>query len=178
MPEGVIIKAVSDGFGRSSRGRNQEVPRGEEVRQFTNHDDARSAVDKLARMGFPVRDLVIIGNDLKSVEAVTGKLSYGKIALQGLASGAWAGLFIALIFALLGGSEATTQTYIVPVVIGAGFGMLFNVVVYAYSRRRKEFTSVTRVMASSYSIISLSGNAQRANAILNSPEPSSEKPKE
>ncbi|MBX3311468.1 MAG: hypothetical protein KF916_01005 [Microbacteriaceae bacterium] len=163
---------MSDGFNRSSRKRFQEIPRGEEVRQFTNYDEARAAVDKLARMGFPIKDLVIIGNDLKSVESVTGKLSYGRIALQGLASGAWAGLFIGLIFALMGGAEATTQTYAMPVVIGAGFGMLFNVVVYAYSRRRREFTSSTSVMASNYSVISLSGQAQRANAVLAAPESS------
>ncbi len=169
---------MSNGFSRGGKGRHQEIPRGEEVRTFASHEEARAAVDKLARMGFPIKDLAIIGNDLKSVESVTGRLSYGKIALQGLASGAWAGLFIGLIFALIGGNEATTNTYAVPVIIGAGFGMLFNVVAYSYSRRRKEFTSVTRVMASSYSVISLSGQAQRANAVLASPEETESKPKE
>ena len=39
----------------------------------------------------------IVGNDLKSVERVTGKLTWGRAALAGAASGAWLGMFFGLL---------------------------------------------------------------------------------
>ena len=36
----------------------------------------------------------IVGNDLKMVERVTGRLSYPRVALSGALSGMWFGLFV------------------------------------------------------------------------------------
>ena len=52
--------------------------------------EAQAIVDRLAKAEFPVSQLAIIGNDLKMVERVTGRLTYGRAALTGSASGACA----------------------------------------------------------------------------------------
>jgi hypothetical protein len=39
------------------------------------------------------------------------------------------------------------------VLLGAGFGMLFGLVSYAINRRRRDYTSVMQVIATSYSVI-------------------------
>ena len=45
---------------------------------------------------------MIVGTELKQVERVTGRLTTGRVALGGLLSGVWMGLFIGLIFSFFG----------------------------------------------------------------------------
>ena len=123
-------------------------------------------VDRLAKAEFPVKQVSIVGNDLKTVERVTGKLSYGRAAVAGAASGAWLGLFFGLVLFLF----TTTPNALVYVgaaaLIGAGFGMLFGIVSYMLNRRRRDFTSVHQVIAGSYEIIVDSELAVRAQDLL------------
>lgn len=41
---------------------------------------------------------MIVGTDLKRVERITGRLTWGRIAVGGILSGLWLGLFVGLIF--------------------------------------------------------------------------------
>ncbi|MDQ1609685.1 MAG: hypothetical protein QOE16_2417, partial [Microbacteriaceae bacterium] len=51
-------------------------------------------------------------------------------------------------------SPVTSFTFVVAaVLLGAGFGMLFGLVSYAINRRRRDYTSVMQVIATSYSVI-------------------------
>lgn len=128
------------------------LPRGEVVATFETYDDAQQAVDVLARADFPVDKVSIIGSDLKSVERVTGKLTWGRVALAGAASGAWLGIFFGLLLLIF--SPSVSYAFVVAaVLIGAGFGMLFGVVSYAINRRRRDYTSVMQVIATSYSVL-------------------------
>ena len=43
---------------------------------------------------------MIVGTELKQIERVTGRLTTGRVALGGLLSGVWMGLFVGLIFSL------------------------------------------------------------------------------
>jgi hypothetical protein len=119
---------------------------------YDTYLEAQSVVDRLSKADFEVKQLSIVGNDLKTVENVTGKLSYGRAALAGAASGAWFGLFLGLLLFIF----APTPNFgflAAAALIGAGFGMLFGVVSYALSRRRRDFTSTHQVLASNYQII-------------------------
>ena len=58
------------------------------ISTYDKYGDAKHAVDVLARAGFPVGQVSIVGNDVRSVERVTGRLTYGRVAWMGALSGA------------------------------------------------------------------------------------------
>jgi hypothetical protein len=139
-------------FGGRSRLVFPTLPRGEVIATYETYPEAQQAVDVLARADFPVSKISIVGSDLKSVERVTGKLSWGRVAVAGAASGAWFGIFIGLLLVIF--NPATSFAFVIAaVLIGAGFGTLFGVVSYAVNRRRRDYTSVAQVIASSYSVL-------------------------
>src|SRR3712207_482165 len=69
---------------------------------YDDYAEAQKAVDFLSDNEFPVENCLIVGTDLKQLERVTGRLTTGRIALGGVLSGAWMGLFVGLIFSLFG----------------------------------------------------------------------------
>ena len=129
------------------------LPTGEVVATYATYAEAQAAVDVLAKADFPVRQLSIVGNDLKTVERVTGKLSYGRVALGGAASGAWLGIFFGLLFFIFSPTGSSLPFVFAAVLIGAGFGMLFGLVSYAVNRRRRDFTSTMQVIATNYQVV-------------------------
>ncbi len=142
------------------------VPKGDVLGTYDTYLEAQSVVDRLSKADFEVAKLSIVGNDLKTVERVTGKQTYGKAALAGAASGAWLGLFLGLVFTLFTPPSAQTFGIVgAALLIGAGFGMIFSIVTYTIGRRRRDFTSTHQVLASNYQIIidpELTAKAQQA----------------
>ena len=141
------------------------VPKGEVVATFETYQDAQGAVDVLARADFPVAQVSIVGSDLKTVERVTGRLTWGRVAAAGAASGVWLGIFFGLLLLIF--SPATSfGVLLAALLLGAGFGILFSLVSYAITRRRRDYTSMTQVLATSYSIIVDPELANRARNLL------------
>ncbi|MDH6236167.1 general stress protein [Cryobacterium sp. CG_9.6] len=140
-------------FGRASRLLPPALPTGEVLATYATYPEAQAAVDTLAKLDFPVKELAIVGNDLKSVERVTGKLTYGRVALGGAASGAWLGIFFGLLFFIFSPTGSSLPFVAAALLIGAGFGMLFGLVSYAVNRRRRDFTSTMQVIAGNYQVI-------------------------
>jgi uncharacterized membrane protein len=122
-------------------------------------------VNRLAKAEFPVDQVAIVGNDLKTVERVTGRMTYGRSAAAGAASGAWFGLFFGLLLFLFSGAPDLSFV-LAAALIGAGFGMIFSIVGYSISRNRRDFTSTMQVISSSYSVIVDPDIANRARNIL------------
>jgi len=56
------------------------VPKGDVLGTYDTYPEAQAVVDRLAKADFPVAQLSIVGNDLKSVERVTRKLSWSRAA--------------------------------------------------------------------------------------------------
>ncbi len=158
-------------FGRGGGPLRQGVPRGDLVGTYDTYPEAQAVVDKLAKADFPVADVSIIGNDLKTVERVTRKLSWNRAALEGALSGAWFGLFIGLVLTLF---EPTINwtIFVAALLIGAVFGMFFRLVGYGISRRSRDFDSRTQVLASNYQVIVAAGELARAQDALSRPTPS------
>ncbi|OMH35112.1 general stress protein [Tersicoccus sp. Bi-70] len=139
--------------GSNASLRSRTLPDGETVGRYGSYLDAQKAVDYLADHDFPVQHVSIVGNDLKSVEVVTGKLSYPRVALSGAASGAMFGLFIGFLFSLFGGSGGGLAAIIPSVLIGAVFWMIIGVVSYAMQGGKRDFSSTSQVIASSFDVV-------------------------
>jgi hypothetical protein len=138
-------------FGRRRAAAPPTLPRGEVLASYDSYPEAQRAVDRLSKAEFPVDRVSIVGNDLKTVERVTGRLTYGRAALAGGLSGLWFGLFLGLLFVLF---SPEAFTILLPaLLIGAAFGMMFGVISYAIQRRTHDFTSMTQVLAASYDVI-------------------------
>jgi hypothetical protein len=130
------------------------IPKGDVLGTYDTYLEAQAVVDRLAKADFEVSKLSIVGNDLKTVERVTGKLTWGRAALAGAASGAWLGLFFGLVFTIFSTPSAQAVGFVfAALLIGAGFGAIFGVATYAINRRRRDFTSTHQVLASNYQII-------------------------
>lgn len=119
---------------------------------YDTYDEALAIVDRLAKAEFPVKQVSIIGSDLHTVERVTGKMTYGRAAFAGAASGVWFGLFFGLLLFIFSESDRALTYIGAAILIGAAFGMLFGVVSYALNRRRRDFTSIHQVIAGKYEI--------------------------
>lgn len=145
------------------------VPAGETIGSYTSYLDAQKAVDYLADEKFPVRHVSIVGNDLKMVERVTGKLSYPRVALTGAMTGAWFGLFIGVMLSFFDSATNAGAPYInviTAVFLGAALWMLFAIIGYAAQRGKRDFTSTNQVLASSYDVIVTPDVAMEARRLL------------
>ena len=155
---------MSNVLGRTaSRNEGRTLPKGETIGRYNSYLDAQKAVDYLADSKFPVQQVSIIGNDLKTVERVTGRLSYPRVALASAATGAWFGLFVGFILTLFGG-DSTYLPILSSMALGAVFWVLFGVIAYAFQRGKRDFTSTSQVVATSYDVIvdpSVAGEARR-----------------
>jgi hypothetical protein len=52
------------------------------------------------------------------------------------------------------------------IIIGLGFGAIFGIVSYSITRRRRDFTSVMQVIATSYSVVVEPDSLHRARNVL------------
>jgi len=146
------------------------VPRGDVLGTYDSYPEAQAAVEKLSHAEFPIKQLAIIGNELTTVERVTGRLSYGRAALAGAVTGLWLGVFFGLVMLLFSPETATATTVGAAALIGAGFGMLYGLASFAISRRRRDFTSTHQVLARSYQIVVDPQVSGRAREILERPD--------
>ncbi|MET4061463.1 hypothetical protein ABIB35_003036 [Arthrobacter sp. UYP6] len=157
---------MSNLFGsKPPRDEGRALPQGETVGRYTAYLDAQKAVDYLADSKFPVQMVSIIGSELKSVERVTGRLSYPKVALSSAATGAWFGLFVGLALMLFAGGESYISL-LPSMALGAVFWLLFGVLAYALQRGRRDFTSTSQVIATSYDVIVAPQAANDARRLL------------
>jgi hypothetical protein len=140
-------------------------PRGDTIAQFATYLEAQKAVDYLSDNHFPVQAVTIVGVDLKMVERVTGRLTYARVAVAGLASGAWFGLFVGLLISLFGNAKDFSVFF--AVFIGAAFGLLFGVMSYAFTGGRRDFTSTSQIVAGEYLVLCLTEQAGKAMQLLN-----------
>ena len=139
-------------------------PQGEAVASFATYTEAQAAVDHLAEQQFPVQLVTLVGTDLRMVERVTGRMSYPRAALSGFFGGAWFGLFVGLLLSLF--SNAGEAPLIPAILFGGAFGLLFSVLAYSFTRRHRDFTSTSQIVASSYTLLCMPEQAHRARALL------------
>lgn len=142
------------------------LPKGEQIARYPTYLEAQKAVDHLSDKEFAVQHVTIVGTDLQMVERVTGRLTYSRVALAGLASGAWFGLFVGLLLSLFASEASPTLPILPAIAIGAAFGILFSVISYALTGGKRDFTSSSQIVASSYSLLCAGEHAHQARALL------------
>jgi hypothetical protein len=132
---------------------------------YDDYESAQRAVDFLSDEKFPVEHCMIVGTDLKRVERITGRLTAGRVALGGALSGVWLGLFIGLIFALFADGSVWAMV-LSTMAFGAFFGLVWGLVGYAATRGRRDFSSITQVVATRYEVLVEHKVAAQAREIL------------
>lgn len=133
---------------------------------FEKYEDAQQAVDFLSDREFPVENCMIVGTDLRQVERVTGRLTLGRVALAGLVTGIWMGLFVGLIFALFAPSGDAFTTVLWSMLFGAVFALVWALLGHALTRGQRDFTSVSQVIATRYEVLTEHKFAQQARDLL------------
>ncbi|HQR79842.1 MAG TPA: hypothetical protein PLT68_06465 [Actinomycetota bacterium] len=149
---------------------------------FNTYGEAQAAVDKLADARFAVQNVAIVGVDLRLVEQVVGRLSWGRAALSGLAMGAWFGLLLGLFVSVFARGEGSTVSLVsMGVLYGAAFGIVFGLISYAFTGGKRDFLSRSQITAGRYDLhceASVLGEARRILGInpLVQPPASSDAP--
>lgn len=144
-------------------------PTGFAVAAYPTYAQAQAAVEHLVRNDFAVQDVTIVGSDLQMVERVTGRLTQGKLAAAGAASGAWMGLFVGLVLSIFGGGRDNTAGFIlipITVLIGAAFGAIMGLLGARLAKGRRDFTSASQVVARRYDVLCQPRSAEQARTLL------------
>lgn len=141
-----------------------ELPTGTQVATYSKYEEAAAAVGALGDAGFPLSSVTIAGSDLHMVERVLGRLTPARVAASGAGQGLTFGLLMGLmsVFAFPAGGMAVP---IIAVLVGMLGGIVFNVVMWAVSPRRKYFFGQSGMVASSYAIL-VTEQADMAFAVL------------
>jgi hypothetical protein len=132
---------------------------------YDDYAKAQKSVDFLSDAEFPVEQLMIVGTDLKRIERVTGRLTWSRIAVGGILSGLWLGVFVGLIFALFT-DEGVWQVLLSTAFFGATFGLVWALIGYAATRGQRDFSSVTQVVATKYEVLVENKHAANARELL------------
>ncbi|HWJ83041.1 MAG TPA: general stress protein [Nocardioides sp.] len=132
---------------------------------YDDYADAQRTVDYLSDQKFPVEQCMIVGTDLKRVERITGRLTTGRVAAGGVASGVWIGLFVGLVLSIFA-QEGALVTILSTMVIGAGFGVVMALVGYGMTRGQRDFSSITQVVATRYEVLVEHKVAAQARELL------------
>ena len=119
---------------------------------FPTYAGAEQLVDKLSDSGFPVEHVRIVGNGLRSVEYVTGRLTSGRAALAGAATGAWIGLLIGILINLFSAGSTSFANVLGSVVIGALWWAAFGYFAHRATHGRRDFASVKGMEAEQYQV--------------------------
>lgn len=133
------------------------MPNGATVAEFNTYPEAVSYVERILRGEFPAASVAIVGTDLRTVERVRAKINYGKVALSGAMNGLWLGLFVFIIFGSSTDpdSEQTVQIFSIgsALAVGAGVGMLWQVIRFSMNKSKRSFSSASSVVAKSYAVL-------------------------
>ena len=143
-----------------------EVPRGLPIGTYPTYLKAQEAVDYLSDHQFAVENVSIIGSDLRLVEQVTGRLTRGRVISAAAGSGALWGLFMGSLILLFAGNDVSIVVPIVATIIGALVGAVSGLLAYAATGGKRDFTSNTGVVATSYEVVCDPRSAEEARNLL------------
>ena len=139
------------------------------VGSYGSYAEAQRAVDYLSDEQFPVERVSIVAEGLRLVEQVTGRVGYGRAALQGSGSGAFIGLFFGFIlglFSLIDPLVSALALAFWGLVLGAILGAIIGLISHAASGGRRDFSSVGSMEAERYDVLADEEVAEEAQRLL------------
>jgi hypothetical protein len=124
------------------------------VASYGSYAEAQRAVDYLSDEGFSVERVAIVAEDLRLVEQVTGRMGYGRAALQGAGFGAMSGVilgfFSGFLFSSFNPLASAPYLAILWLIYGAIIG----------------FSSVEGIQAARYNVMADEEVADEASQLL------------
>lgn len=129
-----------------------KMPSGTEVAAFRTHEEATAAVEVLAKDGFPLTAVTVVGSDLHLAERIIGKMTPTKVAISGATQGLMWGLMMG-IFSMLFYTEATFLVPLILVCAGVLLGMVISVVGWSLSKNRGSFAVQSTMVATRYAVL-------------------------
>lgn len=122
------------------------------VATYSDYPSAQAAVDFLSDSAFPVERIAIVGQDVRTVENVTGRVTKGNAALRGLAGGAWFGLLVGLLFGIFSPAFGWVGIMLLSVGTGALWGAVFGFLGHLATGGQRDFASVSTLEAARYEV--------------------------
>lgn len=138
---------------------------GETIARYGDYEGAQKAVSKLIEADIPAREISIVWAGLKAVEMVTGRMGWARAAWSGALNGAFLGLMFGAVFTLLSPSLEIT-VLMGCLLVGVAIGMIMQLLGYALTRRRRDYTSITAPIADHYEIAVSGTHVSSARRIL------------
>jgi hypothetical protein len=135
---------------------------------YGDYLSAQRAVDYLSDQKFPVEHTTIIGTDLRLVEQVIGRMTFGKAAAAGAGSGAWFGLFFGLLLGIFTDNSFGSWIAVIltAIVIGAIWGAIFGLVAHSLTGGQRDFASRSSLAAGRYDLLVSSPHLSEAQRVL------------
>ena len=139
------------------------------VATYRTYSEAQRAVDHLSDQKVPVERTAIVAEGISIVEQVTGRLGYGRAALNSAVSTAIAGALFGYIFGLFNWiapvlSALTLALY--GLIFGAIIGAVFGLIFHAVSGGQRDFSSVSGMQADHYNVMVDDEVADEATRLL------------
>lgn len=138
---------------------------GEVVASTRDYEVAQKTVSKLIAGEVPARNIAIVGQGVRTVEKVTGKLGYASAARSGAINGVLIGLVLSAIM-LFGNPDAPISLFLGFILVGVALGMIMSLVTYSIVRRRRDFASVTQMLADHYEVRVQSASLSKAREVM------------
>ncbi|EHI14264.1 general stress protein [Mycolicibacterium thermoresistibile] len=141
------------------------------VASFDDYAGAQRLVDRMSDGGFPVQYLRIVGDDLRTVEHVTGRMTKARAALVGAGSGAWFGLLIGLLLSIFAVGPMWLWVWLIATAIGAFWGAVFGFVAHWSTGGERDFSSIKSLVAQRYDVYVPTEYADAAARFVQSVQP-------
>lgn len=135
------------------------------VASFGSYADAQKAVDYLSDQKFAVEKTAIVGEGLKLVEQVTGRLNWGRVISTSASSGALTGVLLGLLLGILF-NIPLLNIVLYGLVVGIISSILFGALAYGMTGGRRDFSSVGGMQADRYNVMVDEDAADEAEGLL------------
>lgn len=149
----------------SAMGKLMKLNYPQHVVEYSTYEEAQAAVDYLADNKFPVENILIVGTNLKLLERVTGRRTWGHVIVSGAMSGVMTGLLVGLMLMFFAG-DASSMMLWVGLTLGIVFGVIAQGLTYAMSGGKRDFNSQRVTVAASYEVLAEHKVAQAARDLL------------
>ncbi|HHT12446.1 MAG TPA: hypothetical protein GX013_04680 [Propionibacterium sp.] len=149
----------------STMGKLMKLNYPQHVVEYSTYEEAQAAVDYLADHKFPVENILIVGTNLKLLERVTGRRTWGNVIVTGAMSGVMTGLLVGLMLMFFVGDGNMMMLW-VGLAMGIIFGIIAQGLTYAMSGGKRDFSSQRITVAANYEVLAEHKVAQAARDLL------------